>query len=72
MENYVKYSLFKYIKINNADPISSLFLSDNYVIIGTMFGRVILASLTNEKEITFSFFHFSNPSLRLKLKYNIA
>ena len=52
MENYVKYSLFKYIKINNADPISSLFLSDNYVIIGTMFGRVILASLTNKKEIT--------------------
>ena len=52
MENCEKYFLFKYIKINNADPISSLFLSDNYVIIGTMFGKVILTFLTNKKEIT--------------------
>ena len=52
MENKEKYYLFKYIKMNISDPISCLFLTENFAVIGTMLGKIILTSLIDKNEIT--------------------
>ena len=52
MENKEKYYLFKYIKTNISDPISYLFLSENFAVVGTMLGKIILTSLIDKNEIT--------------------
>ena len=47
------YSLINLIEIRFADPISSMKLTNNYVVIGTMMGRVKLCDISkkNEKNI---------------------
>jgi len=48
------YIFFDYLDIIIGDPISSVCLSENYVIIGTMMGRIKLFSLKSHKIISIS------------------
>ena len=45
-----KFSLVQFIKIRFADPISSLKIIDDYVITGTMMGRVNIYNISENKE----------------------
>ena len=47
------YSYYDYIDITLGDPISSIFLNDNYIIIGTMTGRIKLFSLNSKNNEIF-------------------
>lgn len=51
---------FHYIDIKHADPVSSLAISDRYVITGTMLGRVILSTLSDKKNTILSEFSVEN------------
>jgi len=44
-----KYSLYSFIEIRFADPISAICMSDTHIIIGTMMGRIILYSIEDQK-----------------------
>ena len=48
------YIFFDYLDIIIGDPISSVYLSEKYVIIGTMMGRIKLFSLKTHKIISIS------------------
>ena len=43
------YILYELIPSDFSDPISSLLITDDFVIIGTMLGKIILYSLYNKK-----------------------
>ena len=43
------YTLVKFIEIRFADPISSIKLANNFVVTGTMMGRVNLYNITENK-----------------------
>ena len=61
MENS-EYSIYKLIDIRFADPISSMLLVNDYVIIGTMLGRITLFTLSTKKEIILSEINSENIS----------
>lgn len=48
-DGYDKFNYYDYIDISLGDPISSLFLNDKFVIIGTMMGRIKLLSLEGKE-----------------------
>ena len=49
-ENDDRFNYHDYIDISLGDPISSLFLNEKYVIIGTMMGRIKLLNLKEDNE----------------------
>ena len=51
MENNNEYSIYKLIENNFGDPISTMFLTEENLIIGTMLGKISLFSLST-KDIT--------------------
>lgn len=51
MEKEENYILYGYIASDFSDPISSLLLSDEFVMIGTMLGKIILFSLFTQKQM---------------------
>ena len=57
--NNDSYYVYEFLGTQVGDPISSLFLNDKYVIIGTMMGRIVLLSLNPEskKKIVISSFN---------------
>lgn len=57
-----KYTLSKCIEIRFADPISCVKLLDNYVVVGTMMGRIFLHPLNTESIITLSELNSENIS----------
>ena len=60
--NNDSYYVYEFLGTQVGDPISSLFLNDKYVIIGTMMGRIVLLSLNPEskKKIVISSFNPEN------------
>ena len=44
---------YDFISIQLGDPISSLLLTDKYIIIGTMMGKIILFSFNSENQKIF-------------------
>lgn len=61
MENQ-KYIIYKLIDICFADPISSMILVKDYVLIGTMLGRITLFTLSTQKLIILSELNTENVS----------
>jgi len=61
------YILQKFLEIRFADPISSLKLINNYVITGTMMGRVNLYNIAENKTVNLS---ESNPENISDIAYN--
>ena len=53
-------SLFHFIEIKFADPVSSMIISDKYAIIGTMMGRLTLSTLYDKKNNILSEFSTEN------------
>ena len=49
-----EYTLFSLIEIRFADPISAIALSNNFLIIGSIMGRIILQSLEDGKTVLIS------------------
>lgn len=56
------YILIKFIEIRFADPISALKLVNNYVVTGTMMGRVNLYNISEKKQIPLSELNSENIS----------
>ena len=55
-------SFFSFVEIKFADPISSLALSERYLIAGSVMGRLILTSLIDKKNNILSEFSIENIS----------
>ena len=49
-----EYTLFSLIEIRFADPISAIAISNNFLIIGSIMGRIILQSLEDGKTVLIS------------------
>ena len=62
MTNKEKYSLVKLLEIRFADPISSIKLTKNFVVMGTMMGRVTLYNISNQKTVVLSDLNSENVS----------
>ena len=67
MEINNEYIIYKLIKTNFGDPISSLLLTPNHVVIGTMFGQISYFSLLSKKIAILSEFNNENIS---NISYN--
>ena len=67
MEINNEYIIYKLIKTNFGDPISSLLLTPNHVIIGTMLGQISYFSLLSKKITILSEFNSENIS---NISYN--
>ena len=67
MEINNEYIIYKLIKTNFGDPISSLLLTPNHVIIGTMLGQISYFSLSSKKITILSEFNSENIS---NISYN--
>ena len=67
MEINPEYSIYKLIEINFGDPISSLFLTPEYLILGTMLGQISLFNLSSKK---LSMLSESNPENVSNISYN--
>ena len=62
MEINNEYIIYKLIKTNFGDPISSLLLTPDHVIIGTMLGQISYLSLSSKKISILSEFNTENIS----------
>ena len=67
MEINNEYIIYKLIKTNFGDPISSILLTSNHVIIGTMLGQISYFSLLSKKITILSEFNSENIS---NISYN--
>ena len=56
------YILIKFLEIRFADPISALKLVNNYVVTGTMMGRINLYNISEKKQIPLSELNSENIS----------
>ena len=68
MEINNEYFIYKLIKINFGDPISSILLTPDHVIIGTMLGQISCLSLSSKKTFILSELNTENIS---NISYNI-
>ena len=62
MSNKEKYSFIKLLEIRFADPISSIKLTKNFVVMGTMMGRVTLYNISEQKTVVLSELNSENVS----------
>ena len=62
MTNKEKYSFIKLLEIRFADPISSIKLTKNFVVMGTMMGRVTLYNISEQKTVVLSELNSENVS----------
>ena len=67
MEINNEYFIYKLIKINFGDPISSILLTPDHVIIGTMLGQISCLSLSSKKTFILSELNTENIS---NISYN--
>ena len=54
MSKKENFLLIKFIEIRFADPISAVILTNNYVVTGTMMGRINLYDISEEKQTVLS------------------
>ena len=68
MEKTNDYSLYILIEINFGDPISAMLLTQDHLVIGTMFGQIILFTFQTKHITILSEFNQENVS---NISYNL-